>query len=134
MAMSIPGERRLSHRYDIQLPIELVLTDGTVLPADACHISSQGIQFKCDSWLADEIEPKGIQNYTLHQVRLKVVATLSLPENKRLYARCRVDAARRLSQDDYLIGLKFIDFENGSEKTLDQYINDLCKHYQGDCS
>ncbi len=130
--MSIPSERRLSHRYSIDLRMDLVLTDGTVLPADACNISCQGIQFKCDSWLADEIEPKGIQNHTLNKIQLKVVATLPMDEEKRLYARCQVNAARRLSQNDYLIGLRFVDFENGSEKILDQYIVDLCKLYQSD--
>jgi hypothetical protein len=42
--------------------------------------------------------------------------------NSKLYARCRIVVARRLSQDEYLIGLKFIDFENGSDKLLNLFI------------
>jgi c-di-GMP-binding flagellar brake protein YcgR len=43
--------------------------------------------------------------------------------NSRLYARCRIVVARRLSEEEYLIGLEFVDFENGSERLLERYIN-----------
>ncbi len=129
MVTSNQSERRLSFRYRVELPIELVLADGAVLTVDACNISTEGIQFKCDCWLADEIDPRGIQNHATEHIHLKVVASLPLIESTRLYVRCRVVTARRLSQDEYLIGLGFVSFENGSDKILDCYLKELCNNY-----
>ena len=126
---SVPFERRSTHRYKVKLPVELILEDGTVLPVESTDISNKGLQFACDSWVADEIEPRGIQNHPLDQIRLKAVT--DFPEmdqhNSKLYARCRIVAARRLSQDEYLLGLAFIDFENGSERLLEKFIK-YCEH------
>ena len=121
---SVTYERRCTHRYKIKLPVELVLEDGAVLPVESVDISNKGLQFSCDSWVADEIEPRGIQNHPLDQIRIKAVIDFPGMDkySSKLYARCRIVVARRISQDDYLIGLEFVDFENGSERLLQQFI------------
>jgi|GEM_PF-902309 len=129
---TIPYERRTAHRYKIKLPIELILEDGSVIPVESTDISNKGLQFSCDSWIADEIEPRGIQNHPLDQIRLKAVTEFPDMDkyNSKLYARCRVVVARRLSQDEYLLGLEFIDFENGSERLLERFIRQCEQKYQ----
>ena len=121
---SVIYERRCTHRYKIKLPVELILEDGAVLPVESVDLSNKGLQFSCDSWVADEIEPRGIQNHPLDQSRLKAV--IDFPDmdkySSKMYARCRIITARRISQDDYMIGLEFIDFENGSERLLEKFI------------
>ena len=121
---SITYERRCTHRYRIKLPVELILEDGTVLPVESVDISNKGLQFACDSWVADEIEPRGIQNHPLEQIRLKAVIDFPGMDkySSKLYARCRIAVARRISQDEYLIGLAFVDFENGSDRLLEKFI------------
>lgn len=121
---TITYERRCTHRYKIKLPVELILEDGTVLPVESVDISNKGLQFSCDSWVADEIEPRGIQNHPLEQIRLKAVIEFPNMDqyNSKLYARCRIVVARRISQDEYVIGLAFIDFENGSDRLLEKFI------------
>ena len=120
-----PLERRRTQRYLVDLPVDIVLQDGSVLPVVTCNMSRKGLQFRCDSWIADEIEPRGIQNHPLDAVRVKAIT--DFPDmgkyNSRLYARCRIVVARRLSEEEYLIGLEFVDFENGSERLLERYIN-----------
>ena len=129
---TVPYERRSAHRYRVKLPVELILEDGTVLPVESVDISNKGLQFSCDSWVADEIEPRGIQNHPLDQIRLKAVTDFPDMDkyNARLYARCRIVVARRLSQDEYLIGIEFINFENGSERLLEKFIRQLEHQYQ----
>ncbi len=129
---SVPYERRSTLRYKIRLPVELILDDGTVIPVESVDISNKGLQFACDSWIADEIEPRGIQNHPLDQIRLKAVADFPGMDqySSKLYARCRIVAARRLSQDEYLLGLEFTDFENGSERLLEQFIRQCENKYQ----
>ena len=126
---SVAFERRSTHRYKVKLPVELILGDGSVLPVESIDISTSGLRFACDSWIADEIEPRGIQNHPLDQIRLKAVTDFPGMDkyNSKLYARCRIITARRLSQDSYLLGLEFIDFENGSERLLEKFIRQ-CEH------
>jgi c-di-GMP-binding flagellar brake protein YcgR len=120
-----PFERRRTQRYLVDLPVDIVLQDGSVLPVVTCNMSRKGLQFRCDSWIADEIEPRGIQNHPLDAIRVKAIT--DFPDmgkyKSRLYARCRIVVARRLSEEEYLIGLEFVDFENGSERLLERYIN-----------
>jgi c-di-GMP-binding flagellar brake protein YcgR len=122
---TIPFERRRTQRYIVNLPVDIVLQDGSVLPVITSNMSRTGLQFRCDSWVADEIEPRGIQNHPLDAIRVKAIT--DFPDmgkyKSRLYARCRIVVARRLSQEEYLIGLEFVDFENGSERLLERFIN-----------
>jgi c-di-GMP-binding flagellar brake protein YcgR len=129
---SVPFERRSTHRYKVKLPVELILEDGTVLPVESIDISNTGLQFSCDSWVADEIEPRGIQTHPLDQIRLKAVIDFPGMDkyNSKMYARCRIIVARRLSQDEYLLGLQFKDFENGSERLLEKFIKHCEQKFQ----
>ncbi|MGD2053708.1 MAG: PilZ domain-containing protein [Gammaproteobacteria bacterium] len=129
---SVPFERRSSHRFKVKLPVELILEDGTVLPVESIDVSVKGLQFRCDSWVADEIEPRGIQNHPLDQIRLKAVTEFPGMDkySSKLYARCRVVVARRLSQDEYLVGIEFIDFENGSDRLLERFIRQCKLNYR----
>jgi PilZ domain len=122
---NISFERRRGQRYAASLPVDIVLQDGSVLPVVTCNISRQGLQFRCDSWVADEIEPRGIQNHPLDAIRVKAVTDFPDMDKykSRLYVRCRIVVARRLSQEEYLMGLEFVDFENGSEILLERFIN-----------
>ena len=123
MALIKPFDRRNSHRYRVELALDLVLENGSILPVTANNISEHGLQFSCDGWVANEIDPRGIHNHPLDNIPLKAV--FSLHDNSKLYIRCHVVSARRLSQDNYLIGLAFVDFEGGGEARLFEYLETL---------
>ncbi len=123
MAVIKLDDRRQSFRHPVKLQIDLVLGDGSILPVEASGISAKGLQFRCDDWLANEIEPRGIQNHPLDRIRIKVVADLPISGENKLYARCKVIVARRLSQEEYILGLEFVDFEKSSEKVLQRFIS-----------
>lgn len=123
--MPMLNDRRKEPRYMSTLDIDIVLEDGTILPVQTQDISLHGLQFKCDGSIADEIDPRGIQNHSLDQLKFKVVAKFPTREKQKFYASCRVITARRLSQEEYLLGLEFFDFEKNSEKVLQSYINKL---------
>lgn len=126
MIINIPGasERRQSSRYAVQLPVDLVLENGNILTVSSQNISSSGLQIVCDCWATDEIEPRGIQTHAISHRRFKAVTELSVgDEMKKLYANCRIMSVRRLSQDEYMLNLAFINFENNTERTLDEFID-----------
>lgn len=125
MKPDIPGniERRHSPRHSIRVAVDLVLSDGTLLPVESRSMSGSGMQVLCDTWVTDEIEPRGIQVHSVNHIKLKVVTSLPVNgENKKLYALCRIISARRLSQEEYILNLAFVEFENGTETVLDNYL------------
>lgn len=127
--MSVPSnyERRLSERHSFQTKVDLILANGTILPIETSNISNSGLQFRCDGWVADEIEPRGIHNHPLERHHVKVVGQLPIESNSKFYARCRIISARRLSQDTYLISLGFISFEGDGGKALNKLITQFEK-------
>jgi c-di-GMP-binding flagellar brake protein YcgR len=126
MILDIPGvtERRQSPRYDIALSVDFVLDDGSILTVDSRNISSSGLQVICDGWVTDQLEPRGIQTHSISHIRFKAIIELPVGDEKlKLYSRCRIMSVQRLSLDVYMLNLAFIDFENGTEKVLDDFID-----------
>jgi len=118
-------ERRQVKRYNIELDIDIVLEDGTILPVLTHDISLNGIQFICDSQIANEIEPRGLQSHSLDRIKVKVITRFPTDDKQKFYASCKVVAARRLSQDEYMLSLEFINFEKNSSNILQNYIKKL---------
>ncbi len=126
MIIDIPGvtERRQSPRYEMALPVELILDNDTILDVTSNNISSCGLQISCDSWVTDEIEPRGIQSHATSHLRLKAVVVLDIGNTtKKIYSNCRIISAQRISQNEYTLNLAFIEFENGTENTLNDFLD-----------
>lgn len=126
--MNIPYniDRRVASRYKDSIQVDLQITDDEVIPVEICSISEQGIQFNCDAWLVDEIEPKGVHELALNKKDITIKTKLPFDGiSKTFVAHSTVNAVRRLSQDKYLIGLSFNRFEDYSKINLDEYIEQL---------
>lgn len=126
MKLVTPGasDRRQTPRYEINLPIDIVLEQGTILTVSTRNISSSGIQITCECWVTDEIEPRGIQKFSLGHLRIKAITELPIADStKKLYANCRIISVQRLKQDEYMLSLEFINFENGTENILDEFLD-----------
>lgn len=126
MIIDIPGvsDRRQTPRYLIELAVDMVLSDGDILSVTSRNISSCGLQIVCDTWVTDRIEPRGIQSHSVSHLRIKAVTELPIADDKhKLYANCRIMSVQRLSQDEFMLNLAFIDFENGTEQTLNKFLD-----------
>ncbi len=126
MIIDIPGvsDRRQTPRYEIELPVDMLLDNGNILTVTSRNISSCGLQIICDTWVTNEIEPRGIQSHAISHIRLKAVTELPLEDGpKKLYANCRMMSVQRMSQDEYMLNLAFIDFENGTEEILTKFLD-----------
>ena len=125
MIIDLPNktERRQSSRFEIDLPVDLVLSNGTMLTVNARNISNNGVQIACDAWIADEIEPRGLQSHSINHLRFKIAADLKVDDmTQKFYANCRIMAVHRVSQEEYLLSIKFLDFENGTLSVLNKYL------------
>ena len=117
-------DRRSSVRFPIKLSIELELEleNGTILSVKTINISRSGLQFICDSWVANKIEPRGIQNHSLDHIDLKIFSKLPFLHENNLHAHGHVVYAQRLSQEEYIIGVNFTDLEGSNGKIIEQFI------------
>ena len=117
------SERRQSPRYDIDLGVDMVQPNGNILHVNISNISSSGLQIVCDTWATSQIEPRGIQSHSISHLKFKIVAELPINDTMiKLYAICRVMSVQRLSQDEYILSLAFLEFENGTENVLDKFL------------
>ncbi len=135
MLIDIPGaaDRRQSPRYAIEQALDLVLENGNIVTVNTRNISSSGLQLICDTWATEAIEPRGIQSHSISHIRIKIIAELPIVDrdstdksktsSKKLYANCRIMSVQRMSQEAYMLNLVFIDFENGTESVLDEFLD-----------
>ena len=126
MILDLPKtrERRKSPRYATDIPVDIVLNEGEILTVITRNISSSGLQIACDSWVANQIEPRGIQSHNVSQLVLKIVADLTIGNNvQKLYTNARIMSVQRMSQDHYILSIKFLDYENGSQDALNKYLD-----------
>ena len=117
-------DRRLSPRFNVQLEVLIILEDGTALPAQTLNLSANGVKILCDSWVTDEIEPRGIQNHAACHTNLKVIIALGACDRK-LVTRCRIRSAQRLSQLQFCLNMAFRSLEQDSQRHLDAYLQQL---------
>ncbi len=118
------SERRRSARHNIKLEVNLTLEDGTLLPVQSINISNTGMQVLCDSWVVDEIEPRGIQSHSTSHIKLKAIIDLPGENgNKKFYAYCKILSAQRLSQESYSLNLIFTRFEHDSDAAMTNFLN-----------
>ncbi len=122
MALVKALERRCSHRASVELTMDLVLQNNSIVPVTVTNLSEHGLQFRCDDWAAHEIEPRGIHLHPLDHPPLKAVITL---QEHSLSIDCRIISARRLSQNNYLIGLEFHPLPEDEHRHLLTYLESL---------
>ena len=116
-------ERRESPRYVVDLAVDIILESGNILTVNTRNISSNGVQVACDAWIADEIEPRGLQRHNINHLRFKIAADVKVDHTiQKFYANCRIMAVHRVSQEEYLLSIKFLDFENDSQSILNKYL------------
>jgi hypothetical protein len=100
-------------RYPINTRIELEMGDGANLFVNTSNISASGLQFNCNNWVAKKIEPKGIHLHSLDHITLKMRS-----EKYDLQADAQVIFARRVSQDEFNIGVRFTHLDETSQENL----------------
>jgi hypothetical protein len=118
-------EKRAFDRIETEHSIRIIGEDGSSLPAIAANISLTGLQILCDRPTMERITPHGAETKAAHEVHIRVRVTLpDMPENQnKLGLFGRVVAVRPGGQDEFRIGVQFIDYEPGSYNALESYLD-----------
>ncbi len=101
-------ERRGFFRKQVDLPGELILSSGTRLLIRVRDVSAGGMQIQCDAFDGEVIAPNG--NFLDRFGRPVEMDLVFAPASgKALVMHCRVVFVRRVSWDEFRIGLRYTD-------------------------
>ena len=100
-------DRRNFLRIVVDLPAELHLDGGERIVARVRDVSAAGVQIQCDALDSQILAPKGsCIGPQGRPIELDLGFRL---DGRRLKIRCRVVFVRRVSHDEYRIGMRFSD-------------------------
>lgn len=121
-------ERRTWDRVPVEQYVHVLEGDNSDFPALATDISLTGMQLLCDEPTANRIVPNA-QLATRDQfghihVRMRLPRRHRPDEDLMVEARCRVMAVRRVSRDEFRIGLEYAEFQGQSYEQLETFVDD----------
>ena len=102
-------ERRLFPRYPIERSVELLGAQGARFQARTSDISATGLGLRLSRAAVLALAQGGTILTTGDDIQLAVARGSSDPWPGELSLNCRVKHVRRLSQDEYLVGVWLID-------------------------
>ncbi|MBL1433698.1 MAG: PilZ domain-containing protein [Gammaproteobacteria bacterium] len=118
-------ERRFSPRVEVNVPVDVLLTDGQVFTIPSIDMSYMGISFNCDGWTLQQIFPNG--NWS--GPKDKINFTLSIKMNNEFILDCDAVVTRflRLSENEYHIGVQFLGLDDENQRLLIHYVSSVDK-------
>jgi hypothetical protein len=99
--------------------------DGLRLKAVAVDTAGDGVSILCNIYQRDVITPGGSFIRDGRPVELSI--SLDLPDEEGrltpISARCHITYSRRISKEQCLIGMRYVDFEHNSHDRLLRFIS-----------
>ena len=118
------SERRQYPRIPTDLPLEVRTGDGEVVRVAARNLSCGGLEMSCDRWCADRLLPPGHQAFPGQPIKVQLAFQLPAGEGSRGVAvAAEVVDSRRLSQNEYRVGLHFTTFEGDGEALVERFVH-----------
>lgn len=121
-------DRRQFPRVAAEASLQLVLADGARVPALALDLSLTGVQVLCDRPTALRIWDKGdaTRLTPADDVRSEVRMRLRCPDGRhlRVQAEVRVMSVREAGDDEYRVGLKYLEFHADHYDSLERFVDE----------
>jgi c-di-GMP-binding flagellar brake protein YcgR len=113
-------------RFAVDLPLEIRTQDEMVYHATVCNLSLGGIEFSCDNVTAGDVLPPGHQAFPGQPIAVRVRFGLAEPgaDGEVLDIHGEIVVSRRLSQNEYRVGMRFSGFEANGQEILERYFRD----------
>lgn len=123
------GERRLYPRITTELPLELQTDAGETARATIRNLSQGGLEISCDRWCADRILPSGHQAFPGQPInaQLRWQVRGADGSDQAVQASGEIVVSRRLSQNEYRVGIQILRFEGDGAQLVDQYVRARCR-------
>jgi hypothetical protein len=118
-------EKKIYGRVSERLPATLVNEDGMELNVTAVDTTGDGVNILCNIYERDAIAPGG--NFLIGGRPVQLSIALSLPDNEGeeapVEAKCHIVYSRRISKDQCMIGMRYVNIENQSLNRLVRFIH-----------
>lgn len=118
-------EKKYYGRVTKQLSAIVANEDGLRLKVVAVDTAGDGVSILCNIYQRDTITPGGC--FIRDGRPVELILSLFLPDDEQqlypILARCHISYSRRISIEQCMIGLRYIDFEHDSHARLLRFIN-----------
>lgn len=114
-------DKKIYGRVSENLPATIVNEDGVELHVTAVDTAGDSINILCNLYQRDTIAPGGNFLVSGRPVRLSI--KLRLPDGEAPFqAKCHIAFLRRLSKEQCMIGMRYVDIESQSLNRLVHYL------------
>ncbi|MGR8940062.1 MAG: PilZ domain-containing protein [Gammaproteobacteria bacterium] len=118
-------EKKIYGRVSERLPATLVNEDGIELKVTAVDMAGDGVNILCNIYQRDAIAPGG--NFLVGGRPVQLSIALSLPDEEGavapVQAKCHIVYSRRISKEQCMIGMRYVDIENQTLNRLVRFIH-----------
>ncbi|WP_144391335.1 PilZ domain-containing protein [Pleionea sediminis] len=117
-------DRRGSPRYDVDLPAEVITSDGQTFAVKIVNLSISGLQFEIINESIPLLMPNEDREFKIDTIPL-LVKILLPKEASEVVIKLGIVYFRRVSMFDSVLGCRFETFYSQSASVLEQYIRKL---------
>ncbi len=124
-------ERRIYPRVATRLPAIVMSEEGVQVRALVSDISGDGLCMECNTIERDLVTPHG--RFVRDDGKpVELFVELDLPNENgsktQIQARCHVSFSRRVASNRCMLGLRYIDLEQGAYQRLLHFIDSMLQH------
>lgn len=116
---------RSQQRVETQLDVMVRLPSGESVQCRATNLSRAGMMLCCDNRTLEQLVPG--QKPPVPGQWIDVLAKFSVPvvaaQNVVISADCHLIHFRRVSRDEFQVGIQFFGFEGNGYNYVDQYVS-----------
>ncbi len=118
------SERRHYPRVATDLPLEVLTEGGETARGTICNLSMGGVEISCDRGCADRILPSGHQAFPGQPIRAQLRLQLPAADGAvtAVQASGEIVVSRRMSQDEFRVGIHFLNFDGDGEQAVERYV------------
>lgn len=106
------------------MTLEILTEDGETARGTIRNLSMGGAEISCDRWCADRILPSGHQAFPGQPIKARLRLRVPAEDGtaKAVEATGEIVVSRRISQDEFRVGIHFLTFEADGEHAVEQYV------------
>ncbi len=114
-------ERRLSKRVEVKLSVNVLLIGGQAYTMPSIDLSYMGMSFNCNYWAVQQIFSEG--HWSGPKDKVNFTLSIKMTEDFTLDCNSVVTRFLRLSEDEYHVGVQFLDLDDETQHSLIHYVN-----------
>lgn len=123
IALKQATDNRFYPRIQLNKPVQVRLSDGSVAADNVHDISKIGFQLRCNRALAMKIHPDQTAINESQSPLIRLAVKFPYPENlPEIEVDCRLRYLNVSNTEEFAFGFKFESFHNDGEKQFERFV------------